>query len=250
MTYFSFLLLFIVGPSIVLALLTYFRVRTLSQQDIWKWITVVGAIAFVYTTPWDNYLVYKRVWYYGIERVMGTIGYVPIEEYLFFLLQPVLTGLATAVCLDTYMSSSSLDANREPPPLWKPGLTAAWLACSASGAILLWASSINAHYTYLGLILAWACPVLAGMSWISAPTFWAYRRPITLAISLPTLYLWVADRFAIGQGIWDISNDYSLDFDPLGLPVEEAVFFLVTNVLVVQGLVMFLPLNKQHAITE
>jgi len=26
-------------------------------------------------------------------RVVGTIGYVPVEEYLFFLLQPILTGL-------------------------------------------------------------------------------------------------------------------------------------------------------------
>jgi len=31
--------------------------------------------------------------YYGMGRVVGTIGYVPVEEYLFFLLQPILTGL-------------------------------------------------------------------------------------------------------------------------------------------------------------
>jgi len=46
----------------------------------------------VYTTPWDNYLIWRDVWHYGTDRVVGTIGYVPVEEYLFFLLQPILTG--------------------------------------------------------------------------------------------------------------------------------------------------------------
>ena len=37
-------------------------------------------LALVYTTPWDNYLVYKQVWGYPPGRVLATIGYVPIEE--------------------------------------------------------------------------------------------------------------------------------------------------------------------------
>ena len=48
------------------------------------------------------------------------------------------------------------------------------------------------------------------------------------------------DRVAIGLGIWDITNRFSLGADPLGLPVEEAVFFLFTNLLVVQGAMLFL----------
>src|SRR5512135_3227079 len=50
-------------------------------------------LAVVYTTPWDNYLVATRVWYYNPARVTGvTLGWVPIEEYTFFVVQTLLTG--------------------------------------------------------------------------------------------------------------------------------------------------------------
>jgi lycopene beta-cyclase len=52
-----------------------------------------AVIAFVYTTPWDNYLVYREVWGYPPGRVLGTIGYVPVEEYAFFVIQTLATGL-------------------------------------------------------------------------------------------------------------------------------------------------------------
>jgi lycopene cyclase domain-containing protein len=57
---------------------------------------------------------------------------------------------------------------------------------------------------------------------------------------LPTVYLWVADRIAIGLGVWAISDRYTLGFAPLGLPVEEATFFLVTTVISVCGVLLFL----------
>ncbi len=50
--------------------------------------------AVLYTTPWDNYLVATRVWYYDPALVLNIIlGYVPFEEYAFFALQTVLVGL-------------------------------------------------------------------------------------------------------------------------------------------------------------
>ena len=50
----------------------------------------------------------------------------------------------------------------------------------------------------------------------------------------------LADRVAIGQGIWDITDATRTGVDLFGLPVEEAVFFLLTNLLVAKGLVLFL----------
>ena len=52
--------------------------------------------------------------------------------------------------------------------------------------------------------------------------------------------LWVADAIAIHLGIWRISERYTLGPAVGPLPLEEAVFFLVTNLLVVQGLLLFL----------
>jgi lycopene cyclase domain-containing protein len=51
-------------------------------------------IAVVYTTPWDNYLVATGVWWYDPQLVTGLVlGWVPIEEYTFFIVQPILAGL-------------------------------------------------------------------------------------------------------------------------------------------------------------
>jgi lycopene cyclase domain-containing protein len=94
--------------------------------------------------------------------------------------------------------------------------------------------------TYLGLILVWAAPVPAAMWLFMGPTIWRASRAVTLAIAVPTVYLWIADRIAIGLEIWTISERYTLGFDPLGLPVEEAVFFLMTTVISAFGMMLFL----------
>ena len=92
--------------------------------------------------------------------------------------------------------------------------------------------------TYLGLILVWAMPILALQWGFGGDLLWARRRTFAWAVALPTLWLWVADRYAIGVGIWWISPDRTLGWAPLGLPVEEATFFLVTNLLVVGGVLL------------
>lgn len=57
---------------------------------------------------------------------------------------------------------------------------------------------------------------------------------------MPTLYLWVADRIALALGIWHISDRFTTGLAHGGLPLEEALFFVVTNLLVVQGLILML----------
>ncbi|MBN8501714.1 MAG: lycopene cyclase domain-containing protein, partial [Sphingomonadales bacterium] len=82
---------------------TYDARRRIILPDAWRsrsvWITILVqvVIAVVYTTPWDNYLVATRVWWYNPGLVTGfVIGYVPIEEYTFFVLQTVLMPLILA----------------------------------------------------------------------------------------------------------------------------------------------------------
>lgn len=112
-----------------------------------------------------------------------------------------------------------------------------WLFVAVFGLACLTRTST----LYLGLILAWAAPVLAGMSWLGADRFWRQRRILAVGIAVPTLYLWVADAVAIALRIWEISPTYTVGFTPFGLPLEEATFFLVTNVLVAKGVTLFLP---------
>jgi lycopene cyclase domain-containing protein len=190
-------------------------------------------IAFTYTTPWDNYLVAREVWWYGPDRVIATIGYVPIEEYAFFILQPILTGLFTFQYL----------ARRDDPPttpsaagMWGGALLFGGL--SVLGVVLLW-TDIE-HGLYLGLILAWACPLLMGMWVYDGKTLWTHRKVLLYTIGIPTLYLWIADAIAIHSGIWTIAGDYTVGIALFGLPLEEATFFLLTNCLVVKGILLLL----------
>jgi lycopene beta-cyclase len=231
-TYLQFHFVFIVPAIVLLALLQPKPMAGVGARPAWRAIGLVVLIALVYTTPWDNYLVYRNVWWYGPERVLATIGYVPVEEYLFFILQPILTGLwlcfiRTRLAIDEGVM----------PSAWRAGLTGFWLVATGVGVVMLFGESS----LYMGLILAWASPVLAGLSWIGASRIWRERRTWAVAIAVPTVYLWIADRTAIDLGIWDISSELSFDVNPFGLPIEEATFFFVTNVLVVQGVLLFLP---------
>lgn len=231
MTYWQFHLVFIVPALLLLALVPPRPLAGEARRKSLFYLVLIAAIAFVYTTPWDNYLVYRGVWGYGTARVLGVIGYVPIEEYAFFLLQPFLTGLWFYRRLKQPPRIVSIDF------VWQPRVVGGlfWAVVSVAGYFLL----REDPGVYLGLILVWAGPVLAGQCAYAGHTLWSWRRPVLWGIAIPTFYLWIADRIAIGLGIWEISERYTLGRHLLGLPVEEAVFFLVTNVLVVQGLVLF-----------
>ena len=95
-SYGHFLLVFLVLPILGLAFL-------LRRQLTVRYVrTVLGMalIAFVYTTPWDNAIVALGVWGYDPALVWGIVlGWVPLEEYLFFLLQPLLGGLIVLALL-------------------------------------------------------------------------------------------------------------------------------------------------------
>lgn len=240
MSYLAFLLLFIIPPTLFLAVWARSE-GSLRVQGAFKVLLMIQGAAFIYTTPWDNYLVYRGVWGYGQSRVIGTIGYVPVEEYLFFLLQPLLTGLWYLIARSR-LRPYPYGPMREPAPSLRTWGTAGWALVALSGAFAL--LSPNDHLLYFGLIAAWCGPVLAGMTWLGHRHVWLDRKAVTVGILGPTLYLWAADRFAIGNGIWDIADRYSTGLEPFGLPIEEALFFLVTNTMVVQGLAMLLPLRE------
>ena len=225
LTYLQFHLAFTLPVLVALALL---QRRT---REPWWPLGVLVGVAFVYTTPWDNYLVARAIWTYPPEAVLATVGYVPVEEYAFFVIQTVITGLWTRLLQARWPVRVQPEAD----------LRVRAIGASVFGVLaLLGVACLVAagHWLYLGLIVAWAFPVLAGMWWLGGHLIWARRRLVAWAVVPITLYLWVADRIAIGLGIWDITDATRTGWEILGLPVEETLFFLVTNLLVAQGLVM------------
>lgn len=240
MTYFEFHLVFTLPVVILLGVLTLRDLHmgetlsgSLGRGTRFATLAVVAhiIIALVYTTPWDNYLIYKGVWGYPPGRVLFAVGYVPFEEYLFFVLQTMITSLffyllARRLKLTTTEFSP---AQRSRIRLLGSLLV---LALATFGVIAL----ASDRGTYLGLILVWGTPVLA-LQWGYGGDFILERWRLLLpAILVPSVYLWVADRIAIALGIWWISPELSSGLKVLGLPIEEALFFLMTNLFVLFGL--------------
>lgn len=227
LTYFDFHLLFLLPPASALAVTTVVRPGPERRRLHAGGLAIIVVLALLYTTPWDNFLIAKGVWWYGEGRVAGRLWLAPLGEYLFILVQPVVAAL-WLFQLDRPAATVTVDRRDRLAGLAAGGfVTVVGLACLATDATF-----------YLGAILAWAGPVL-GLQWaVGWPYLWAIRRHVTVAVGLPTVYLWVADRIAIASGVWIISDRFTTGLSLLGLPVEEAVFFLMTNLFVVQGLVL------------
>lgn len=100
--------------------------------------------------------------------------------------------------------------------------------------------------TYITVLLAWVLPPIA-FQWAMGGRILAARwRVLAVAIPLSTLWLVAADHLAIREGIWLFNPDKLLGPRIGQVPVEEALFFLCTNVLVAQSMVLFGP--AMHAL--
>ncbi|MFB6252552.1 MAG: lycopene cyclase domain-containing protein [Halobellus sp.] len=207
----------------------------------WVGVAVITIVAVVYTTPWDNLLIARGVWWYGDGTTIARVGQAPIEEYLFIIVQPWLTAL--------WLSHLSVPTEWEAAdhPIRSRVLA---LVLAAGIGIAGWQLlSLDATF-YLGAILAWAAPVVAIQWVVGAPQLWDRRRLVGIGTLVPTLYLCTVDRVAIELGIWILSEQYTTGLYVLGLPVEEATFFLVTNLFVVQGLVLYRPVVTELLSSE
>ncbi|WP_439027935.1 lycopene cyclase domain-containing protein [Haloarchaeobius sp. DT45] len=229
LTYAGFLVLFVVAPIVGLAAASRWQGRLLLREGLVPTALMV-AVALAYTTPWDNYLIGQGVWWYGPGAVALTIGLAPLEEYLFMAFQPVLAALWFYTLRWPLVHPDGELSGRV-----RLAGTAGWLAASALGVWFLTAQSTY----YLGAILAWACPVLALQWAVGGHYLWAVRRSLAPVVALPVAYLWAVDWYAIRLGIWTISDEHTTGTGLFGLPVEEMVFFLVTTLLVVQGIVLY-----------
>ena len=240
MTYGAFLVLFIAIPILILV----FRNANRRGQP-WAMLAGLAVIALLYTTMWDNYLVANRIWWYSADQVSGLkLGWVPIEEYLFFVLQPLLTGLWTLTLLRNWKIPSFPEA-RNPSVRW--GAVASIALLWTFAAAMLFAGWSTTRY--LGLILIWALPPLALQFAYGADILWQQRRLVVLALIPATLYLGAADAFAISNGIWTINPKTSVPVLIGGvLPLEELLFFFVTNCLIVFTVVLVSARSRDTAI--
>jgi lycopene cyclase domain-containing protein len=252
MTYFGFLLRFLVIPLVLMGGLTWRDLRRGITRPLalrnWPAGVVLLAhvmVALLYTTPWDNYLVATGVWWYEPTLVTGiTLGWVPLEEYTFFVLQTLTTGL--------WLLYLARHLPVEDSPSSHHGRIR-WIAALVLGLIWLAAvAMLPAGWqpgTYLALELTWALPPIMLQLAFGADILWRQRRLVLLSLLPPTFYLCIADALAIAAGTWTINPVRSLNVYLGGaLPLEELVFFTLTNALVVFGMVLGLARESRDRI--
>jgi len=269
LTYAEFLAVFVVVPIVVLGVVQWRHgIHRARRRPAVVGVGVILLLALSYTIPWDNYLISQGVWFYAEGTVLFRIGHMPVEEYSFVVLQSVLVALwlyrrslpdpdpdpgATPAGdrIDTrHGSGARPDGGQARAPLTLPGLrafpgprarvlgTAFWLGTAVVGAVFLvaWTETF-----YMGAILAWAAPGIA-IQWATGGGYlWRVRRRLALSVLVPTVYLCLIDRLAVEWGLWQFSTTRLTGWTVLGLPVEEATFFLLTTALVVHGLILFHP---------
>lgn len=265
MTYFNFLFTFIGAPLLILAGLTWYdwlqgrRLPAGLSAFPARWVLLAHvAAAVIWTTPWDNYLVATGVWYYDPQRVTGvTLGWVPIEEYTFFVVQTLLTGLWLLWLARGRVAVGSREAGRAAPMdapavrmqrLISPrnlaaagALEAFWLA-SILPALLGWRPG-----NYLALEVGWLVPPIILQLLLGAERLWQERRLVAAGLIPPVIYLAAADSVAIRAGTWTIAHDQTTGLLLGGiLPIEEALFFLLTNTLIVFGMILILSADRQR----
>ncbi len=243
MTYFGFLLRFLVLPIIVFLVITWQDNKNskatpgfANGRAVWIAILVHIILAVVYTTPWDNYLVATGVWYYNPNLVTGIVfGYVPIEEYTFFVLETILSGLWWWFLARRVSSQQEFKPNKLLVYLSTGLLFIAWIIFTA-----LFFSD-NEPITYLSITLFWAFPAILPQLLYGADILWHHRKLVLPSILIPGIYLSLADIVALNDTTWSISKGQTTGILFFGiLPLEEVVFFFITNILITFGMTLLL----------
>ncbi len=163
-----------------------------------------------------QYIISHSAWSYPPGTVLFNIFNVPFEEHLFFVLQPLLLillhGLTTLGDVLPFTVNSLQSATATSPsdlksPLASPRLiqtlprrplaAVSWFLLTVLGILLLYPylpallGIPQANTFYLGMILAWICPVIGGLTWAGASGF--ARKGDIIAWSVGTGWLWVVD---------------------------------------------------------
>ncbi len=240
MKYYGFLIRFVIIPLIAIRFLIWQDRKSgkTPPESMQNWDedkVLIGhvAVAVAYTTLWDNYLVANKIWSYDPQLVTGkTIGYVPIEEYSFFVLQSLLTGSWLQYLMGR-MNVAEGETNK------------ALLRIVPTAALgVVWYNSARGlmqdRRNYLHLILGWALPPIMFQTAFGGDILWKHRKLILAGMLPATAYLGATDSIAIESGTWRINpkNITGINFISKHLPIEEQLFFLVTNMLLTFGVTL------------
>jgi len=238
MTYLRFHLIFNLPLLILLAALSEPVPWTAGEGQA---LGLVLLAVMLFTAPWDNLAAKWGIWGFRRERYSLRIGYLPVEEYAFFLLQSVNVILAVRALFRFF-------------PDWQTGQGVEirnWtLLCLLASLIpwvfivlqLRWLRRKAGPCVNYAVHLAWFLPVIYAQ-WILAPPLLLGHAGLLAGLALVFgVYYTLADLVAVRAGIW-FFDETQISGVKLGgiLPWEEIVFFFLTSLLVAQSYLLLLP---------
>lgn len=246
MTYYEFVEFFLAPCVVATVVAAVLRARHRPRVEYFPvaravmCLAGVAVFAVVYTTPWDSWLIHNKVWWYPPGSVLGTLFAVPFEEYIFMVGITVATGCWTLVIAMGRSQQGHTIARQTPRTV----VMCLWLAVIGLGGFL---SSISPKWLYLGSMMVWFGVPLALQAGFGADLLRSARRLRMAGLAL-TPGWWIADAVAIHAGAWQLSWVHTIGVRVAGLPVEEAVFFLLVNLLVVNTIVLVTHSGLAHKI--
>jgi lycopene cyclase domain-containing protein len=201
--------------------------------------------ALVFTTPWDNLAAKRGIWGFPRDKYSRLLGYLPIEEYLFFILQTVAVMLGLHLCfqLEPAWRGHVVTLLTRWTGLGVAASVTVWIALGR--ALSRWGHARGSRFNYV-LHLAWFLPVLY-LQWIIAPLLiWRHLGLLALLTAAFGLYYTAADYLAVRAGLWFFDEKQITGWKLAGrLPWEEAAFFFLTSLLVAQSYLMLLPVDER-----
>ncbi len=238
MTYLRFHLIFNLPPLALLAALNGPEAWT---RDETRALGLVLLAVMIFTTPWDNLAAKWGIWGFPREKYSLRIGYLPVEEYAFFLLQSLNVMLAVRALFRLF-------------PDWLTGQETSlslWTLICLGASVVPWifvAMQLRRLRRKAGprvnyaIHLAWFLPVIY-IQWILAPPlFLGHARLLALVTAAFGGYYTLADLVAVRAGTW-FFDEKQITGVKLGgvLPWEEIAFFFLTSLLVAQSYLLLLP---------
>ena len=240
MTYFRFHLIFNLPVLLVLGGLNLGEAWVTGEITAFSLVLVA---VMVFTTPWDNLAAKWGIWGFPREKYSLRLGYLPVEEYAFFVLQSVNVMLAVRAML---LYFPSFQTGQETV------LSEGTLICLGVSILpwllvvfqLRWLRRKVGPRVNYALHLAWFLPVLY-VQWILAPPlFFDHALLFSLVMFFFGIYYTLADVVAVKGGTWFFDEKQITGFKLAGiLPWEEIAFFFLTSLLVAQSYVLLLPSN-------
>ena len=238
MTYLRFHLIFNLPLLIILAACT--GAVSWSAGEILAFALVLAAV-MIFTTPWDNLAAKWGIWGFPREKFSLRIGYLPVEEYAFFVLQSANVMLALRaifVFLPDWQLGQETAVGR-----WTLICLAASVVPWAVVAIQLrWLRRKCGPCVNYAVHLAWFLPVVYAQWVLAPPLFWGHAGLLALITVAFGVYYTLADLVAVRAGTW-FFDEKQITGVKLGgvLPWEEIAFFFLTSLLVAQSYLLLLP---------